>query len=213
MKTPPQITPMMLSRLREPFDHPDWIFELKHDGFRCLAYIADGTCQLISRRRNTYKSFARLKDSLAGLRVKNTVLDGEIVYLDETGRSIFKDVLYRRGEPIFYTFDLLWLNGRDLRGLPLLKRKDRLQRLLDVHRPERVLFAKHIDERGIKLFQAVCESDCEGIVAKRKDGIYSARDRTWIKIKNPNYSQGEGRRELFDGMRQRARSESPASSS
>ena len=132
---------------------------------------------MISRRRNTYKSFAPLKDSLAELRVKNAVLDGEIVYLDATGRSIFKDVLHRRGEPIFYTFDLLWLNGRDLRGLPLLKRKDRLQRLLDVQRPERVLFAKHIEERGINFFQAVCESDCEGIVAERKDGIYSARSR------------------------------------
>jgi bifunctional non-homologous end joining protein LigD len=142
-----------------------------------------------------------LKEALVKLRVKNAVLDGEIVCLDETGRSIFKDVLYRRGEPIFYAFDLLWLNGRDLRSLPLLKRKDRLQRLLDVRRPERVLFAKHIEARGIKFFHAVCESDCEGIVAKRKDGTYSARGRTWIK--NPNYSQGEGRGEMFDGRKGR----------
>ena len=87
--------------------------------------------------------------------------------------------------------------------LPLLKRKDRLQRLLDVHRPERVLFAKHIEARGIKFFQAVCESDCEGIVAKRKDGIYSARGRKWIEIKNPKYNQGEGRGEMFDGRKGR----------
>lgn len=205
MKILPPISPMTLSRLREPFDHPDWIFELKHDGFRCLAYIADGACQLVSRRRNTYKSCASLKDSLAELRVKNAVLDGEIVYLDAAGRSIFKDVLHRRGEPLFYTFDLLWLNGRDLRSLPLLKRKNRLQRLLDAHRPERVLFAKHIEARGVKFFQAVCERYCEGIVAKRKDGVYSARGRTWIKIKNPNYSQGEGRRELFESLRRGAR--------
>jgi bifunctional non-homologous end joining protein LigD len=213
MKSLPQITPMTLCRQREPFDHPDWIFELKHDGFRCLAYIANGACQLVSRRRNTYKSFAPLRDSLAELRVKNAVLDGEIVYLDAAGRSIFKDMLHRRGEPIFYAFDLLWLNGRDLRSRPLLKRKHRLQRLLDVHRPERVLFAKHIEARGIKFFQAVCESDCEGIIAKRKDGVYSARGRKWIKIKNPSYSQSEGREELFDGMRQRGRSEPPASPS
>src|ERR1700722_13864607 len=86
MKTLPQIAPMTRARRAQPFDHPDWIFELKHDGFRCLAYIADGACQLISRRRNTYKSFATLRDSLAKLPVKTAVLDGEIVYLDRAGR-------------------------------------------------------------------------------------------------------------------------------
>jgi bifunctional non-homologous end joining protein LigD len=105
MKSLPQIAPMTLSRQREPFDDPDWIFELKHDGFRCLAYIEDGACQLVSRRRNTYESFATLRDSLAELRVKNAALDGEIVYLDAAGRSIFRDVVHRRGEPVFYAFE------------------------------------------------------------------------------------------------------------
>ncbi len=73
--------------------------------------------------------------------------------------------------------------------------------MLDVHRPERVLFAKHIEKRGIKFFRAVCANDCEGIIAKRKDGIYAARNRAWIKTKNPKYSQGEGRGELFDGRK------------
>src|ERR1700722_13285181 len=135
MKSLPQITPMTLSSLRQPFDNVDWVFELKHDGFRCLAYIDNGACRLVSRRRNTYKSFAPLKEALAQLRVHNAVLDGEIVCLDQSGKSIFTDVLHRRGEPIFYAFDLLWLDGDDLRGLPLLERKDRLQRLLDAHRP------------------------------------------------------------------------------
>jgi ATP-dependent DNA ligase len=85
----------------------------------------------------------------------------------------------------------------------VLKRKDRLRRLLEVHRPERVLFAKHIDARGIKFFQVLCERDCEAIIAKREDGICSARGRKWIKIKNPNYSQGEGRGEMFDGCKSR----------
>jgi bifunctional non-homologous end joining protein LigD len=156
---------------------------------------------------NCYKSFASLKQSLSELRVKSAVLDGEIICLDASGKSIFKDVLHRRGEPIFYAFDLLWLNGHDLRGLPLLERNDKLQRLLDDHRPERVLFAKHIEKYGVAFFRAVCESDCEGIVAKRKDSTYSAHGRAWIKIKNPSYSQGVGRRELFDGMRQRGRAE------
>jgi bifunctional non-homologous end joining protein LigD len=112
-----------------------------------------------------------------------------------------KDVLRRRGEPIFYTFDLLWLNGQDLRGLPLLERKNRLRRLLVARRLERVLYADHIEERSVEFYRAVCRRDCKGIVAKRKDGIYSARGRTRIKIKNPNYSQGEGRREMFESLR------------
>jgi bifunctional non-homologous end joining protein LigD len=148
-----------------------------------------------------YKSFAPLRESLAKLRVKNGVLDGEIICLDAAGKSIFKDVLHRRGDPIFYAFDLLWLNGLDLRSRTLLERKRRLRRLLDVHRPVRVLYADHIEERGVEFYQAVCERDCEGIVAKRKDGVYSARGRTWIKIKNRHYTQAEGRKELFDSYR------------
>lgn len=61
--------------------------------------------------------------------------------------------------------------------------------------------ADHIKERGVEFYRAVCERDCEGIVAKRKDGVYSARGRTWIKIKNPHYTQAEGRKELFDSYR------------
>ena len=203
MKALPQISPMTLSRLREPFDHPDWIFELKHDGFRALAYISEGDCRLVSRRRTIFKSFAPLKEALASLSVKNAILDGEITCLDSTGRSIFSDVMFRRGEPILYAFDLLWTNGVDLRGLPLLQRKGRLRELLNAHQPERVLFAKHVEERGIEFFRMVCEKDLEGIVAKRKDSTYSPGSRTWIKIKNPHYTQTEGRRELFDEMRQR----------
>jgi hypothetical protein len=73
--------------------------------------------------------------------------------------------------------------------------------LLDAHRPERVLFADHVEAKGVEFYRAVCERDCEGVVAKRKDGVYSGRGRTWLKIKNPNYSQSEGRGELFDGRR------------
>src|SRR5687767_11644882 len=117
---------MPLMRLARPFDDPDWIFDLKHDGFRSLAYITDRKCTFVSRRGNTYKSFGRLADSFAGLRVRNAILDGEIVCLDHHGRSMFKELLYRRGEPAFYAFDFVWLNGRDLRVFPLIERKRRL---------------------------------------------------------------------------------------
>src|SRR5690349_17379213 len=74
----PRLRPMRLHLLNKPFDSPDWVFELKHDGFRCLAYIENGRCRLISRRNVVYKSFDHLKAALAKLRVKNAVLDGEL---------------------------------------------------------------------------------------------------------------------------------------
>lgn len=111
----PHIKPLELARRVEPFDHRDFIFELKHDGFRCIAYVSDGKCDLVSRRDNQYESFDGLREAIASeLRVKNAILDGEIVCLDGFGRSQFQ-LLFRRGEPVFYAFDLLWLNGRDLR--------------------------------------------------------------------------------------------------
>jgi bifunctional non-homologous end joining protein LigD len=85
---------------REPFDDPRFIYELKHDGFRALAHITPNDCRLISRRGNVYKSFASLRESLLSLKRK-TVLDGEIVVLDGTGRPQFYELLRRRGEPVF----------------------------------------------------------------------------------------------------------------
>jgi bifunctional non-homologous end joining protein LigD len=97
MRTLPKIEPMVLSLIPEPFDHPDWIFELKHDGFRAIAYLQNGVCQLVSRRRNEYRSFKRLQTELARtLKVDDAILDGEIVCLDQGGRSMFNELLFRR---------------------------------------------------------------------------------------------------------------------
>src|ERR1700693_1399207 len=105
----PRFNPMTLSPRAQPFDDPDWLFELKHDGFRSLAYVEDGNCRLVSRRRNTYKSFEILRNALAGLKAQNAIMDGEIVALDSSGVSKFKELLYRRGRAVFFAFDLLWL--------------------------------------------------------------------------------------------------------
>jgi len=107
-----------------------WIFELKQDGFRGVAYVFEDQCKLVSRKNNAYKSFAPLQAAIARERVKDAILDGDIVCLDSDGRSLFKELLHRRGSPIFYAFDLLWLNGRDLRHLPLLERKRMLWDLI-----------------------------------------------------------------------------------
>ena len=163
MRDLPQIEPMVLSLIPEAFDHPEWIFELKHDGFRAVAYVADGVCQLVSRRRNEYRSFKQLQTELARtLKVENAILDGEIVCLDQAGRSMFNELLFRRGHPVFYVFDLLWLNGSDFRQKPLHVRKAALQALVRRSRCEQVFFAQHIKEQGVSLFQLACKQDTEG---------------------------------------------------
>ena len=189
-----------LTLVRQPFDHPDFLFELKHDGFRALAHIWDGKCQLVSRKRNSYKSFHSLRDNLATLKVQNAIIDGEIVCLDSEGRSIFDELLHRKGCPTFYAFDLLYLNGRDLRQLPLVQRKQKLRAILENSELPDVICGKYIEERGTALFKEVCERNLEGIVAKRKTGTYSTVSG-WLKIKNPNYTQTEQRHALFESFK------------
>ena len=90
----------------------------------------------------------------------------------------------------------------DLRQQPLLKRKQRLERLVMSARIRELLYAHHIEEHGVKLFAAICAQNLEGIVAKRRDSVYSSVAlSSWVKIKNPEYTQTQGRRELFDGFR------------
>src|SRR4051794_16867245 len=111
----PAIQPMTLGRVREPFDHPEWVFEVKYDGFRALAYLDGGDVSLVSRHGNTYKSFPTaqhcLSVALPGIRA---VLDGELACLDSQGCADFNALLYRRSSPAFCAFDLLWLNGTEL---------------------------------------------------------------------------------------------------
>ena len=119
---------MRLTRRIEPFDHPDWIFELKLDGFRALAYLDNGKGDLVSRNRNTFASFRNLAAEIAdAFRGVNGILDGEIVSLDRHGRPLFEDLMFRRGELFFIAFDAVYLNGEDLRSLPLIERKRRLK--------------------------------------------------------------------------------------
>jgi bifunctional non-homologous end joining protein LigD len=191
----PRISPMRLS-ITKPFDSADHIFELKHDGFRAIAYIENGECKLVSRNLNNFKSFEGLRKSLDDL-AENAILDGEVVCLDTHGISQFDHLMSRRGHPVFYAFDLLWLNGEDLRMFPLIDRKERLRKLVKKSACDRLLYAQHIEGSGAAFFEEICQRNLEGIVAKPKNGAYKSNGRGWLKIKNPNYSQAEGRHELF----------------
>jgi len=177
------------------------VYEIKMDGWRCLAYIENGVCRLISRKQNQFKSFSPLAASVAKLKVQNAIID-EVVCLDKDGKSVFLDLMRRKREAaILYCFDLLVVNGEDLRALPLLERKQRLQRL--IRGQAGLLYAEHVLHNGVALFQAICDKDLEGIVAKQRLAPYASKPQSWFKILNANYSQKRGRKEMFDKLRQR----------
>jgi bifunctional non-homologous end joining protein LigD len=189
--------PMPLSRKQAPFDHPEWIFELKYDGFRSLAVIHDGRCELISRNGHSF-SFDSLRKDL-------TVPCSGLTVLDKRGRPQFNDLLFHRGEPRFFAFDLLMADAIDLRMEKLTDRKQELRRLMSGVLTSRMQYVDHVHEHGTALFQRVCKMDLEGIVAKHSYGPYvtEAQRTTWIKIKNRSYSQMAGREELFNRERHR----------
>jgi len=196
--------PMPLIRIPEPFDHRDCLYEIKHDGFRAVAHVEGHSCRLVSRRGHMFSKYGILETEIShGVRAFDAVLDGEIVCLDRDGRTNFYNLLFRRDWPYFFAFDLLSVDGEDLRMLPLVERKRRLRRI----RPRidsRLLYVDHVEARGVALFREACRRDLEGIVAKWRRGPYHSDgvQTSWFKVKNPDYSQMDGRRELFERRRE-----------
>lgn len=141
-------SPMRLLRIPERFDHPDFLYELKHDGFRAIAYVEGRECRLVSRNGYTFTAWPQLADEIARrVSCDSAVLDGEVCCLEANGRTDFYRLMFRRERPFFYAFDLLALEGEDLTGLPLLERKRRL-RLLVPRTDSRLLYVDPIAERG-----------------------------------------------------------------
>jgi bifunctional non-homologous end joining protein LigD len=135
----------------------------------------------------------------AELDLDDAILDGEVIAADETGRPQFYDLLRRTRPPAYVAFDILWLNGTDLRALPLTERRRRLKTILPAGLST-ISQAVSVERRGRDLFELMCTHDLEGIVAKRLADPYSPQVE-WLKIKNPTYSQAEGRVDLFNGPR------------
>jgi bifunctional non-homologous end joining protein LigD len=129
--TLPLVQPIVPVLRGVPFDDPAWLFEPKHDGFRGLLYVSPRHSWFHSKRGNTMTRFQVLAEQIRDeLGVRSAILDGEIVSLDEEGRQIFRRMLAGRGHLHYAAFDLVWLNGRDLRPHPLTRRKQRLERLI-----------------------------------------------------------------------------------
>jgi bifunctional non-homologous end joining protein LigD len=197
----PRVQPIAPTWRKEPFDDPDWLFEMKYDGYRALCYVEPRRDRLISRNNNIMTRFDPLADQVAAaLEVDDAILDGEIIASDETGRPQFYDLLRGKRPPAYVAFDVVWLNGVDLRPVPLSERRELLRVILPKG-PGIVSEALSVGGRGWELFELMCANDLEGIVAKCLADPYDPQAR-WFKIKNRDYTQKEGRGDLFNGPRQ-----------
>ena len=186
---------MLATLVAQPFSDPEWIFEVKWDGIRALAEVKEGRCRLFSRAGRDvtahYPELATLPDRL---RVKQALIDGEIVVLDEKGRSSFERLQSRmnvarmsqavmnRTPVIYYAFDILHCDGVDLREAPLIERKQLLREVLDAQPPFR--YSDHVAEKGQELFELAAQQGAEGVVGKHAHSAYSSgRSSSWVKLK------------------------------
>src|SRR4051812_20165256 len=183
---PRAITPMLATLVDAPFDDDQWLFEIKWDGYRAVAFLNDGDVRLVSRNHNDFTAgFPEVAAALAeGVKAKHAVLDGEIVALDPEGRPSFSlmqqrtgmDTGYRigiqrRDVPIvFYAFDVIWLEGYSLMRVDLEKRKELLAQLISKH--ERLHYSDHVIGDGTPLYKVAQQRGLEGILAKRRTSCY-----------------------------------------
>ncbi|MDN3548485.1 DNA ligase D [Mucilaginibacter aquaedulcis] len=187
-KMPAGIKPMLATLVDEPFDDPDWLYEVKWDGYRALGFINKGEVELMSRNKKTFNDkFYPIYKLLQGWKI-DAVVDGEILVLNDKGISNFGNLQNWRseadGELVYYVFDLLWFNGKNLMNLPLLQRQAILKEVLPAD-DDRIRLSKVFDASGTDFFAAAQRMGLEGIIAKKADSIYSPdlRSKEWLKIK------------------------------
>jgi bifunctional non-homologous end joining protein LigD len=182
------VPPCIPTRAPKPPAGPGWVHEIKHDGYRLQVRREGGAVRLFTRRGYDWSDrYPAIAVTAMLLRARSFTLDGEAVVCGPDGVAVF-DALHRRGtvsEAMLYGFDLLELDGEDLRSLPLGERK-RLARLLG-GRLIGIVLSQHTDEDGAAIFQQACRMGLEGIVSKRLGAPYrSGPSRDWLKIKNPD---------------------------
>ena len=185
---PKDLQPMLATLVNRPFDDPDWVYEIKWDGYRTLAFIQKKKVSLLSRNNKSFdKKFYPIFDLLSTWTI-NVVLDGEIVALDEKGRSNFNDLQNWRSEAdaelAFYVFDILWYEGKNLMGLPLTERQAILKAILPAD-DDHIRLSTVFNATGTEMFAAAQKMGLEGVMAKRADSVYTSglRSKEWLKIK------------------------------
>ena len=183
---PKDLSPMLATLVDQPFDDEGWSYEVKWDGYRALAYLQKGKVELRSRNNKSFEKYYPVYDAFQQWSV-NALIDGEIVVLNEKGQSDFGALQDWRSEAdgslIYYIFDLLWLEGRDLTGLPLSERRALLQSITP--HDSIIRYSDSFETGGKEFFAKAQQLGLEGIMAKRTDSVYTpgARTRDWLKIK------------------------------
>jgi len=180
--------PMLATLVNEPFDDPDWVYEVKWDGYRALGFVKKGDVELLSRNNKSFnEKFYPIYQLLKEWNI-SAVVDGEILVLNEKGISNFGHLQNWRseadGDLVFYVFDLLWYEGKNLMDLPLNQRQAILKEVLPVD-DDRIRLSKVFNASGIDFFNAAQKMGLEGIIAKKSDSVYLAdyRSKEWLKIK------------------------------
>jgi bifunctional non-homologous end joining protein LigD len=218
---PSAIYPMLALSIAQPFDNPEWLFEIKWDGYRAVSFIQNGNVRVVSRNQNELTgAYPELRELPKALDAGNAILDGEVVALDEQGRASFSLMQQRTGireggrrKPgrgdipiVYYIFDLIYADGYDLHRVSLEDRKRVLAQLLTTN--DVIRYSDHFDG-GSALFHAAGQQGLEGIVAKRRGSCYEERrSREWLKIKVTQtvdcviggYTDPEGSRQYFGSL-------------
>jgi bifunctional non-homologous end joining protein LigD len=194
---PGSITPMMATAATDPPEGAKWTYEIKWDGIRAICFIEGGHVRMISRNGNPYdRQFPELTVMPNYIKAKSAIVDGEIAVLDDKGRATFAEIqprihqtdpnsiahLARKTPAVFFAFDLLYLDGYDLRGARLRERKAALDAILE--QSDRIRISEHFTASGEQMMEAARQAGIEGILAKQWDSKYEERRSTsWLKIK------------------------------
>jgi bifunctional non-homologous end joining protein LigD len=219
---PTAIYPMLAESTEKPFDDKGWLFEIKWDGYRAIAFIEGGKVRLVSRNQNELTGrYPELKDMPEYVKAKTAILDGEVVALDDEGRASFSLMQQRTGfrpgghriaakadiAVLYYAFDLIYLDGYDWQRVNLIDRKKKLREILK--EGDALRYSDHYEAQGTALFEIARQKKLEGILAKRSASCYEERrSRDWLKIKIRHrmecvvggYTQPEGTRAHFGSL-------------
>jgi bifunctional non-homologous end joining protein LigD len=185
------IEPCLPSPAKAPPSGPGWLHEIKHDGVRIMARRDGAGVRLITRHGNDFTArFPIVASAAAALPARSCLIDGEAIVCDENGLALF-DLIRGHGSKtsaVLCAFDLLELDGKDLRRRPIEERKDLLAKLLhDSDSDLGIVLNKHYEEDGETVFREACRLGCEGIVSKRLGSTYRrGRSPLWLKVKNPD---------------------------